>query len=261
MAGELILSFVPDPEQRLWRTMTRTKHQLGRDRVRLQNQIEAFLEDARIKLSSYLSDLLGVSGKRILQALAEGEQDATRLAKVGHARPACHPGTVTRGGRTATGRSTRYGVHSAQQVIAEVGPRAATFPSAKQMSSWVGTCPGREESAGISKTDQSPKGNRAMRRILNQVANAAVKSKGAVFEAVYRRLKPRLGHGKALWAVANRFCKLTWKILHQGGCLSGVRSAPESTRSPETNQQAHSPTSPAWISGSTQPHCPSMTRG
>jgi transposase len=89
-------------------------------------------------------------------------------------------------------------------------------PSAEQMSSWVGTCPGREESAGISKTDQSPKCNRAMRRILNQVANAAVKSKGTVFEAVYRRLKPRLGHGKALWAVANRLCKLTWKILHQG---------------------------------------------
>jgi transposase len=109
-----------------------------------------------------------------------------------------------------------YGVHSVQPVIAEVGPRAATFPSAEQMSSWVGTCPGREESAGISKTDQSPKGNRAMRRILNQVANTAVKSKGTVFEAVYRRLKPRLGHGKALWAVANRLCKLTWKILHQG---------------------------------------------
>jgi transposase len=62
VAGELILSFVPDPEQRLWRTMTRTKHQLTRDRVRIHNQLESLLEDARIKLSGCVSDLLGVSG-------------------------------------------------------------------------------------------------------------------------------------------------------------------------------------------------------
>src|SRR5205807_6669453 len=32
----------------------------------------------------------------------------------------------------------------------------------------------------------------------------------------YRRLLPRLGHGKAIWALAHRLCRLTWKILHQG---------------------------------------------
>src|ERR1035438_8390300 len=80
VAGELILSFVPDPEQRLWRTMTRTKHQLTRDRVRIHNQLESLLEDARIKLSGCVSDLLGVSGRRMLAALAEGETDAARLA-------------------------------------------------------------------------------------------------------------------------------------------------------------------------------------
>jgi transposase len=79
VAGELILSFVPNPEQRLWRTMTRTKHQLTRDRVRIHNQLESLLEDARIKLSGCISDLLGVSGRRILAALAEGETDAARL--------------------------------------------------------------------------------------------------------------------------------------------------------------------------------------
>jgi transposase len=49
VAGDLILSFVPNPEQRLWRTMTRTKLQLTRDRVRIYNQSESLLEDARIK--------------------------------------------------------------------------------------------------------------------------------------------------------------------------------------------------------------------
>ena len=55
-----------------------------------------------------------------------------------------------------------------------------------------------------------------MRRVLNQVANAAVKSKGSIFQNLYRRWVPRLGHNKAIWAVANRLCRLVWKILHQG---------------------------------------------
>jgi hypothetical protein len=41
------------------------------------------------------------------------------------------------------------GVDSAQQIIAEVGPTAATLPSGEQLSSWVGACPGEEESAGV----------------------------------------------------------------------------------------------------------------
>src|SRR6185437_14476024 len=84
-ADELILSFIPDPEQRLWRTLTHTKYQLKRDRVRLQNQLESLLEDARIKLSSYVTDLLGVSSRRMLEAMAGGETDPARLAAMAHA--------------------------------------------------------------------------------------------------------------------------------------------------------------------------------
>ena len=71
VAGELVLSFVPDQEQRRWRSMTRTRYGLVRDRTRIQNQIEGLLEDAHIKLSSVITDLLGASGRRILQALAD----------------------------------------------------------------------------------------------------------------------------------------------------------------------------------------------
>jgi transposase len=46
VARELTLSFVPDAEQRLWRTVTRKKYQLRRDRVRLHNQLESLLEEA-----------------------------------------------------------------------------------------------------------------------------------------------------------------------------------------------------------------------
>ena len=80
VAGELILSFVPDLEQRLWRTITRTKYQLTRDRVRLQNQLESLLEDGRLKLGTCVSDLLGVSSRRMLRAIAKGERDTTMLA-------------------------------------------------------------------------------------------------------------------------------------------------------------------------------------
>jgi transposase len=65
------------------------------------------------------------------------------------------------------------GVDSAQQITAEVGAKAVTLPSAKQLCSWVGASPGDEQSAGVSKNHRSPKRNRHMRRILNQAANAA----------------------------------------------------------------------------------------
>ena len=109
-----------------------------------------------------------------------------------------------------------FGIDSAHQVIAEIGPSAASFPSPQHLASWVGVCPGREESAEVSKSNRSPKGNCMMRRILNQVANAAVKSKGSIFQLHYQRMVVRMGHKKAIWAIAHRLCKLAWTILFRG---------------------------------------------
>src|SRR2546425_7964631 len=86
VAQELTLSFVPDAEQRLWRTVTRKKYQLRCDRVRLQNQLESLLEEAHIKLSSLVTDLLGASARRILGALADGETDPGALAALADQR-------------------------------------------------------------------------------------------------------------------------------------------------------------------------------
>jgi hypothetical protein len=80
VARELTLSFVPHPEQRLWRTVTRKKYQLRRDRARVQNQLESLLEEAHIKLSSLVSDLLGASARRMLKALADGETNPAAMA-------------------------------------------------------------------------------------------------------------------------------------------------------------------------------------
>jgi transposase len=261
ISQELILSFVPDTEQRLWRTLTRTKYQRTRDKVRLQNQLEALLEEAHIKLSSLVSDLLGVSARRMLHALANGETDPAAVAALAHqclratsaelsdALGACtelNPvyrrlirlaledlqlieeqigqldqqiASLLREPQHAVQRLAEVpglGVDSAQQIIAEVGAKAATFASAKNLVSWVGACPGDEESAGVNRSKRSPKGNRQMRRILNQAANAAVKHKGSIFEIIYRRLVLRLGHNKTIGAIGHRLCELIWIILHKG---------------------------------------------
>jgi len=81
-----------------------------------------------------------------------------------------------------------FGVDSAQQVISEVGVQAKTFPSAAQLTSWVGTCPGKEESAEENHNSRSAKGNKYLRRLLNQAAHAAARKKGSYFQAVFRRL-------------------------------------------------------------------------
>ena len=79
----------------------------------------------------------------------------------------------------------------------------------------MGACPGNEESAGVNYSHRCPKGNRQMRRVLNQAANAAVKAKGTIFAVVYRRIVPRLGHAQAIGAITHRLCRLIWKILHE----------------------------------------------
>jgi hypothetical protein len=70
VAHELVLSFVPNVEQRLWRTVMRGKYQLRRNHVRFQNQLEALLEEAHIKLSSLVKICWEPGARRILHRLA-----------------------------------------------------------------------------------------------------------------------------------------------------------------------------------------------
>jgi len=261
VANELVLSLVPDPEQRLWRTIARAKKQQIGNRVQLQNRLEALLEEAYIKLSCFVSDLLGLSARRMLKALADGETDPEAVAALADNRLRATPNQLSDALGACRQLNPVYrrlikavleelelidkhisrldqemadllrpyqeqvqrlaevpglGPDSAQQIMAQVGATAATFPSGKALSSWVGVCPGDNESAGVNSSSRCPKGNRTMRSLLNQAANAAIKYKGGIFQIIYRRYVSRLGHKQTIGVVAHRLCHLIWKILHQG---------------------------------------------
>jgi transposase len=79
-------SFVPDREQRELRELTRYRTALLHDRAREVNRLQKTLEGANIKLSVVLTDITGVSGQRILDALLSGESDPDTLADLAHWR-------------------------------------------------------------------------------------------------------------------------------------------------------------------------------
>src|SRR6516225_8098896 len=203
VAQELILSFVPAPEQRLWRTVTRAKVQLTRNRVQLQNRLEALLEQAHLKLSSLVSDLLGVSARRMLEALADGVTDPEALAALADQRLRATPEQLRDALAASQELSPVYrrllkmALEELQlldrQILRldqEIAERLRPYQDPVQRLAevpWVGACPGEHESAQVSYGHRSPKGHRQMRRLLNQAANGAVKANGTLFELLYRR--------------------------------------------------------------------------
>jgi|SRR6516162_8678217 transposase len=77
-------SFVPDGQTQELRTLLRTRKQLVREKTRHTQRIHKTLEDANIKLESELSDVLGKSGRAMLEAMVAGETDPVRLAALAH---------------------------------------------------------------------------------------------------------------------------------------------------------------------------------
>jgi transposase len=78
--GLLRASFVPPAPQRAFREMTRTRSMFIRERADMVNRVQKILEDANIKLASVASDVMGVSGRAMINAMIEGQSDPKILA-------------------------------------------------------------------------------------------------------------------------------------------------------------------------------------
>ena len=105
---------------------------------------------------------------------------------------------------------------SAQVIIAEIGVDMSRFPSAKHLSSWVGLCPGNNESAGRKKSGKTSKGNKALKTTLIQCAQVASRSKNSFFKAQYDRLVVRRGSKRAKVAVAHSMLIAIYHMLKNG---------------------------------------------
>ena len=84
--GLLRSSFIPDRPQRELRELTRYRRSLVQERTREANRIQKVLEGANVKLGSVATDVLGVSGRAMLKALSEGEEDPKALAELARGR-------------------------------------------------------------------------------------------------------------------------------------------------------------------------------
>lgn len=84
--GLLNNSFIPGEEQRDLRDLTRYRTRLTNERSAAVNRVQKVLEDANIKLSSVVTDIKGVSARRMLEAIIAGTQDSTEMAEMAKGR-------------------------------------------------------------------------------------------------------------------------------------------------------------------------------
>jgi transposase len=109
---------------------------------------------------------------------------------------------------------------SAATILAETGTDLAAFPTAEQMASWAGLCPGNKENAGIQKGRDTTHGNPYLRMTLVQCAWAAARKQDSIFRARFQQLSPRRGQKRAIIAVAHSmlivlYCMLTRNVPRQ----------------------------------------------
>ena len=126
-------------------------------------------------------------------------------------------------------------LQGAATLLVEIGADMAVFGSAERLASWVGICPGNNESAGKRKTGRIRKGNAWVRRLLCEFAQAAARTRCAL-KAKFESLTIRKGHKKSIVALAHKMLRTVYAMLATGAhyqdrsvdyeALSVARNAP-----------------------------------
>ena len=258
-AGLLRGSFVPPKPQRALRTLTRYRKSQIQERAREANRLHKVLEDTGIKLDCVATNILGKSGRAMLDALVSGTTDPEVLAELAQGKlrakiPALREALEGRFephhalvigailahldfldqhidrlseaieeqlGPFAPGvplAATITGVaeRTAQVMVAELGTDMSHFPTAGPLASWAGRCPGNDQSAGKRRSGRRHKGSKHLAMALEEAALAATRTKGSYLQAQYQRLRPRIGHGRALGAVQHSIIVAYWHIFTTG---------------------------------------------
>jgi len=236
--GLIRSSFVPPAPIQALRDLTRTRKQLVREVTRHTQRIQKTLEDANVKLTEIVSDILGTSGRAILQALVAGETDPERLADLTSGRLKA---TRTQLVEALQGRVTdhhRFMLHlhltqigaldtaiaevearireALTPFIAEIGDDMSKFPSAGHLLSWAGLCPRLDESNGKRRSTRTRQGAPWLKTTLVQIAWPAARKKNSYFHAQFLRLKSRRGPKKAIVAVAASMLTDVYYMLRDG---------------------------------------------
>lgn len=103
----------------------------------------------------------------------------------------------------------------AAMLLVEIGTDMDVFGSADRLASWVGICPGNNESAGKRKSGRVRKGNPYVRRLLCEFAHAASRTQ-SVFQSKFQSLIVRRGHKRAIVALAHKLLRTIFFMLNRG---------------------------------------------